>query len=359
MAVRPVNTHPNSADILLRVSTDQQAGDTHYSLPSQLSACQAFAAARGWHVYSVQEDTITGETVNRPGFQAVLDHLAAGKVGRVIVYDVDRAGRDIFVGVTLLHACQEAGATLHIERMPDLELGTGSPTAHMHEMLFVMRLSQAAQELSSLRERTQRGRRERVRAGKPLIGPVPLFDYTFTYDDHGVKSGFMPDPIYAPIVQRIFAEVAAGVPLQHICDALNREGVPTRSRVGMAYAKPATRRKVARFWQHNAITAIIEHPAYHGAPAAMRNSLWREQVFDAETGQHRTRYHRGLRHGSEVTPLSTEVWPALVSPTLARQARERLMANQEEAKRRMDTRDREDALLCVATMSTASPVANP
>src|SRR5690242_20228462 len=156
-AARIVNQHPNDADILLRVSTTGQADSDRFSLPTQESACCAFAVTRGWNVHRIQQDAISGETIYRPGFQVVLDDLAAGRVGRVIVYDVDRAGRDTYVGATLLHACKEAGATLHIQQMPDLELATGTPTANMGEMMFFMRLTQAQQELASLRERTQRG----------------------------------------------------------------------------------------------------------------------------------------------------------------------------------------------------------
>lgn len=260
-AHRASNHHPNDADILLRVSTTGQAEDTRFSLPTQESACRAFAAARGWNIHSIQQDAITGETIYRPSFQAVLDDLAAGRIGRVIVYDVDRAGRDTYVGATLLHACKEARATLHIQQMPDLELATGTPTANMGEMMFFMRLTQAAQELASIRERTQRGRRARAESGKPIPAAAPLFGYEFTFDARGKISGYAPHPVYAPVVQRIFRDVADGILLTHICEALNREGIPTRAQVGQEYALAhgrggAQRRRVGTHWQRAGPSAV-------------------------------------------------------------------------------------------------------
>jgi site-specific DNA recombinase len=347
-----VNQHPNDADILLRVSTTGQAESDRFSLPTQEAACRAFAAARGWTVHAIQQDAISGETIYRPGFQAVLDDLASGRVGRVIVYDVDRAGRDTYVGATLLHACKEAGATLHIQQMPDLELGGTGPTAYMAETMFFMRLTQAAQELAGIRERTQRGRRARAESGKPIPGAAPLFGYEFTFDARGKVNGYVPHPVYAPVVQRIFRDVADGVLLTHLCEALTREGVPTRAQVAQDYAMAhgrggAHRRRVGTHWQRGAISSMVQHPAYAGNPIANRNSIVREHGVDPETGQPRITTKQRVRgmQEAEVIALPTEAWPPLVTPELAARAQARLAANQEEAARHLSHAHRETTLL--------------
>jgi DNA invertase Pin-like site-specific DNA recombinase len=335
MPARPVNQHPNDADILLRVSTEAQAGDTHYSLPTQLAACEAFAAQRSWRVHRVEQDVITGATVHRPGFQAVLEHLRSGAIGRVIVYDVDRAGRDTYVGATLLHECKEAGATLHIQQMPDLELATGTPASYLGETMFFMRLTQAAQELHSLQERTQRGRRERVAAGMPNIGAVPLFGYVHVTDKRGVAIGYAPHPVYAPIVVRIFREVAEGRTVGSICTGLDADGIPTRSQVEREVTqRPDSRRPLAAHWQRGAISDIVTNPVYSGAPIANRHAATREHGVDA-AGSPVKHWHKRLRSldEPEVVPLSTDVWPPLVDAQLATRARARLAANAQEAAR--------------------------
>lgn len=345
MAVRKLNQQQNLADILLRVSTQTQADDDRFSLPTQLAACQTFAAAHGWQVYSVQQDSITGETVNRPGFQTVLDHLREGHIGRVIVYDVDRAGRDTYVGATLLHECKEAGATLHIQQMPDLELGGTGPSAYMAETMFFWRLTQAAQELAGIRERTQRGRRGRVAADKPIVGAVPLFGYSFTADAKGRVSGYVLHPVYAPIVRRIFTEVANGIPLSRVCAGLTRDGIPTRSQVAAQQRPHSKRRTIGTRWLRDAVSDIIHHPAYAGSPVANRHVTRRAHGVDSDTGKPVTHYYKAERAASEMTPLSTAVWPAIVSAELAARAQARLAANQEEASRRIAAVDTEATLL--------------
>jgi DNA invertase Pin-like site-specific DNA recombinase len=348
-AARIVNQHPTDADILLRVSTTGQADDTRFSLPTQESACRAFADTHGWNVHSIQQDAITGETIYRPGFQAVLDDLAAGRVGRVIVYDVDRAGRDTYVGATLLHACKEAGATLHIEQMPDLELGGTGPAASYAEAMFFWRLTQAAQELAGIRERTARGRAARVASGKPNVAAVPLFGYQYVRDGRGKVTGFREHPIYGEVVRRIFREVAAGVTLADVCRGLERDGIPTRSQVARELAE-AEGRPVARYpesphWRKQAIAELVQHPAYSGEPAANRRRTVITHDRDPETGQVRARYHHSATPKDEQVALSTDMWPPLVDARLAAQARARLQANQEESARRLAAVNKEATLL--------------
>jgi resolvase-like protein len=61
------NPHPDRADILLRVSSQHQAGDDRFSLPTQEAACREFAAARGWNIHAIHQDDITGTTILRGG----------------------------------------------------------------------------------------------------------------------------------------------------------------------------------------------------------------------------------------------------------------------------------------------------
>jgi DNA invertase Pin-like site-specific DNA recombinase len=341
----PINQHQDAADVLLRVSSQAQAQDDRHSLPTQRTACVEFATRQGWTVHQVLEDIEVGTTVNRRGFQEVLRNLRNGLIGHVVVYDVDRTGRDYHVADELLRTCKAAGAQLHIERMPHLELGTGTEKADTDEFLFMILVGVGKKEGTPIRERTQRGRRDRVAQGLPIVGPNAPFGYTFTLNERHRAVGYAIDERFASIVRRIFEQVAEGVTLSRICAELNAEGVPTKSQVA-ALARPNhLRRRIGTTWRPDAISTMIHHPAYWGKPVTNRHVTQVERLWDDETHNTRKRYHKAARSAGEVVALSTDVWPAIVPEELALRAQVRLAANQEESARRMAVVDKEATLL--------------
>jgi hypothetical protein len=114
-----------------------------------------------------------------------------------------------------------------------------------------------------------------------------------------------------------------------------------------AMGVPGSRRHIATKWTRGAISNLIWHLAYSGGPAANRYQTAREHVLDTLTGQPRKHTRQRLRRpdGADVVPLSTEVWPPLVSAELAVAARARLAANQEESARNLAHGELEATLL--------------
>jgi len=84
------------AAIYARVSTDDQA-EKGYSLPSQIEACQKFAEQKDFEVAAIYQDDISGQKAiaARPEGGRLQADIESGKIGRVIVYQVDRLSRDI------------------------------------------------------------------------------------------------------------------------------------------------------------------------------------------------------------------------------------------------------------------------
>ncbi|MBI3327033.1 MAG: recombinase family protein [Nitrospinae bacterium] len=84
------------AVIYLRVSTEDQGKG--FSIPTQLEACQTFAAHEGYSVpdgYVLIDDGISGATLERPGFQKLRELAKARAIQGVIVYDLDRLSRKL------------------------------------------------------------------------------------------------------------------------------------------------------------------------------------------------------------------------------------------------------------------------
>lgn len=81
-----------------------------------------------------------------------------------------------------------------------------------------------------------------------------------------------PDPIAAPIVQRIFTEYADGQGLHLIASGLNRDGIPSPS----AHDPARNRHRAAGQgkWAKSAIRAILTNPRYTG------HEVWNKQRKD-------------------------------------------------------------------------------
>jgi len=72
----------------IRVSTRQQDGRM------QEKAIRQWAAAKGVRL-TVYRDRFTGKTMDRPGWSKLEKAVRAGKVGRIVVWKLDRLGRTV------------------------------------------------------------------------------------------------------------------------------------------------------------------------------------------------------------------------------------------------------------------------
>lgn len=75
--------------LYVRVSTDQQTTD------SQEHELRAFCERRGWRDCQTYTDQISGAKFVRPGLDALLGAVRAGKVERIVVFKLDRLGRSL------------------------------------------------------------------------------------------------------------------------------------------------------------------------------------------------------------------------------------------------------------------------
>jgi site-specific DNA recombinase len=83
--------------------------------------------------------------------------------------------------------------------------------------------------LKDLADKTRRGLRGRIEAGKSGGGNSYGYDVVKKIDDNGepVRGERRINPQQAPIVKRIFNDYARGISPQAIAKQLNREGVPS------------------------------------------------------------------------------------------------------------------------------------
>lgn len=79
------------------------------SLPVQRAACERYAAERGWRVADIWQDGESGFNEGRPGYMAM---LADRSWNTVLVWKVDRLGRDQAESLTVVKQLRKAGKRL-------------------------------------------------------------------------------------------------------------------------------------------------------------------------------------------------------------------------------------------------------
>jgi site-specific DNA recombinase len=290
--------------IYARVSTVEQ-GD-NFSLDSQIDACRQWAQGRDLAVASVTRETWSGADRHRPALDALIDRLAPGDL--VLCHDLDRLSRGGVVDCAIIIGrIEDAGAATAFV-LADFE------QSEVGAFVRSARAFAAALEREKLLERTARGKKARVLAGAYSCGNQP--PYGFTWRDPATKAALDLDPATAPIVQRIFREIAAGCSARAMVARLAAEGVPSPR--GNAV------------WSRKTIIAMINNPVYAGRPVAFRWTRTRGAAIK-------------LRPVEAQIPLDPSVAPALVDEATALAARAVIANGKIEASR--NNRDPEATLL--------------
>jgi site-specific DNA recombinase len=310
---------PKRAAIYCRVSSTGQKDNS--SLRTQKAGCRAFCAERGYQLVDVFSDVYTGALYReRPALTALRQRVRAGEIDVVVAYALDRLSRNQAHLAILVEEVEDRGASVAFvtEDFEDSAVGR-----------FIRSAKGFAAEIEreKIVERTERGKRDRVDKGRPHAGPRPPYGYSWVHENDRATGKevrcvrLVENPATAPIVRRIFREVAAGSSARQVAIRLSTEGIPTPT--GLAT------------WQNASAIKIIRNPVYVGAPAAYRYR--REEV----------RGHKVVRGGVEVdgkgwrysrqsaaaTKVLAGVAPALVPPELAAEAIARLAANKQESTR--------------------------
>lgn len=322
--------------IYCRVSSSQQATDDKTSLRTQEAECRAYAAAHGLlvdeaHLY---RETCTAEDYyERPVLLEVRAAAGRGAFSVVIVHAVDRLSRDPNHLLIALTELERAGAEVHfaIDSLED--------TPESRLIAYVK--GYAAQIENRMRkERTLRAKRARVAKGHLLPSNRPLYGYQWgpERDERGrlTKQRMLPDPVTAPIVQRIFQDAATGKTLRAIAAALTAEGI-------VSPATYAGRKNGARVWDPAVVRQILVHPTYRGEPRAFATQAVRLTPQERARGRYKHRVVRITRPRDEQVMLPATVAPPLVTSEHVQEVRHRLRINRQLARR--NNRHPDDTLL--------------
>ena len=126
------------------------------SIGDQFRICREFAQRQGWHIAAEYSDhAVSGATIMRPGFQAMMREALQKKVDIVMAEALDRFSRDQEDTAGLFKRLTFAGVNI-------VTLAEGDIT-HLH---IGLKGTMNALFLKELAEKTRRGLRGRIELGK-------------------------------------------------------------------------------------------------------------------------------------------------------------------------------------------------
>jgi len=204
------------AVIYARYSSELQSAA---SIEDQLRLCRERAARDGHAVVEVFSDHAIsgGHLGNRPGMLALLDRARAGDIDLVLAESLDRLSRDQEDVAAIYKRLSHAGVAI-------VTLGEGE----ISELHIGLKGTMNALFLKDLAEKTRRGQRGRVEAGK--IPGGNSYGYRMIRelrDDGSITTGERAiEAREAAVIRRIFAAFTAGLTPRRIAAMLNAEGVP-------------------------------------------------------------------------------------------------------------------------------------
>lgn len=218
------NQQGENACVYARYSSHRQGEN---SIDGQLSAAKAYADAKGYTiVHEYIDRAMTGRNDNRDEFQKMLSDCAKKQFSVIIVWKVDRFGRNREEITFNKYRAKKHGVRVEYvaENLPD------SPESVILESV----LEGMAEYYSiQLAQNIRRGYRENARQCKYSGGRIPL-GLKLDKERH-----FIIDPETAPIVRRIYDMYASGQTVTEIIEELNEEGI--RTNMGKPFTKNSLR----------------------------------------------------------------------------------------------------------------------
>lgn len=200
------------AVVYARYSSHSQ---TEQSIEGQLAAAQAYATA---HDYTIVHEYVdrakSGRTDNREQFQAMLRDTAKKQFGVILVWKVDRFGRNREEISINKYKCKKNGVRVEYvaEKIPD------SPEGVILESVLEGFAEYYSLQLS---QNIRRGQAESAEKCQVIGGNRPLGYLT------GPDKKFVIDPQNAPTIKMIFEMYSTGSTVTEIINHLNSLGLRT------------------------------------------------------------------------------------------------------------------------------------
>lgn len=266
----------------IRVSSKRQA-EEGLSIDEQQTLLQEYADDQGYEIVVKFDRGISGTSVNRPGFNEVLEEIKTGEYAQFVVWKLDRASRSPYLGYKLKYLLDSTGTQIYSLTEPHIQSNIG----------YGFELLRAEAENEAKADRTRMTQFARARMGR--IGPNAKYGYRMSRDGYvdEATGRFIQGPNFgkpeileheAVIVRRIFDEYVNGEGGLDVVDGLIRDGIPTQK--GAKWTRPHLHR-------------IITTTEYMGVG-----------YFG------KTKMEKGLNDARRVTKIDSEDWIEIPYPPI-------------------------------------------
>ena len=252
--LRQTNQQPITA-LYPRLSHEDELQGESNSISNQKRILETYAKQNGFsNLRWYTDDGYSGANFQRPGFQAMLADIEAGKVGTVIVKDMSRLGRNYLqVGMyTEMIFPQKGVRFIAINDGVDSAQGDNdfAPLRNIFNEWLVRDTSKKIKAV----------KRSKGMNGKPITSK-PVYGYLMDEDEN-----FIIDEEAAPVVKQIYNLCLAGNGPTKIARMLTEQQIPTPGT--LEYRRTgSTRRYHPGYeckWATNTVVHILENREYTG-----------------------------------------------------------------------------------------------
>ena len=233
---------------------DLQQGDS-VSIENQKRILETYARQNGFsNLCWYTDDGYSGANFQRPGFQAMLADIEAGKVGTVIVKDMSRLGRNYLqVGMYTEMLFPQKGVRF-------IAINDGVDSAQGENDFTPLRNLFNEWMVRDTSKKIKAVKKAKGLSGKPVTSK-PVYGYLMDGDEN-----FIIDEEAAPVVKQIYQLCLAGNGPTKIARMLSGQEIPTPGT--LEYRRTgSTRRYHPGYeckWATNTVVHILENREYTG-----------------------------------------------------------------------------------------------
>lgn len=224
--------------LYIRVSTQLQA-EEGFSLEAQQERLLAHCTAQGWHVcpeHIYIDAGVSGKTIERPQFQAMLAAAQAGLVQRIVAMKLDRMARNVREFLATVDQLKAWHCDLVLVKE---SFDTSTPHGRFALTMFA---AMAELEASTITERVMSGKQQKASKGGYNGSRCPL-----GYVYNGAQFEIVEEQ--AQTVRSVFTLFLGGQSINAIAQAMNATQTPT-ARGGQ--------------WHASTVRTILDNGAYAG-----------------------------------------------------------------------------------------------
>ena len=291
-----------------RLSHEDELQGESNSISNQKRILETYAKQNGFsNLRWYTDDGYSGANFQRPGFQAMLADIEAGKVGTVIVKDMSRLGRNYLqVGMYTEMIFPQKGVRF-------IAINDGVDSAQGENDFAPLRNIFNEWLVRATSKKIKAVKRSKGMSGKPITSK-PVYGYLMDEDEN-----FIIDEEAAPVVRQIYSLCLAGNGPTKIARMLTEQQIPTPGT--LEYRRTgSTRRYHPGYeckWATNTVVHLLENREYTGCLVN----------FKTEKPSYK------LKHSIENPPEKQAVFENHHEPIIDRETWERVQELRKQRKR--------------------------